>query len=704
MRTTGLVFLLLVALGLGACESGAPVQIPAAIVARVEPSRLWYRSGQEVLLTGLVTDLIGEGVRDVEVRWTAEPASAATALAPEADPRQARFMLGAPGRVVFTGCVVPDERGVGNVSGVLCDSITLRVDDGMPTLEVESPLPGAELDDAEGIRVRGSVADRGVVRVFVNGAAAEVDGLGRFESVVRPELGVNHVVVDASDGLTEPAQVRLDVLWAPAFGPALGADGRPQIELSDGLALWLGQRFFDDGSALDTGASPVVTRDLADLLELVVARLDTASLVPDPVFDNPPTFTLRVLDLTLGRPHAELDLLEDGADLFLRIGAIEARTAGGLTIEGVSLPLTGTIRGSAIAYAPLTIRKDGETSPVEVSVGELVVGVESLEGDFVSEETSAVFRLAEGLFRTTLENAVRDLVRGTVESSVPAVLGDALSAIDTALAGQRLELNAAPFPPVTIQLDGRMRALDIQFRREMLATLRTTIRTDVASVHPLSRGVARFDATEMSPGFFRDGSLALGVRLSMLNGLLHALWSSGLLDVDVGPLLPSSIRGLVSGARLEGRLPPVLRPRRATETDDLVLSLGQLELELVFMGSPARFGVSLDAGVNLEVRDNRIALEVSEVPTLRVWTLVPPADPRALSPSVVGELLLALWPDLRGSVADGLAFELPLPALGDLGGLAPDLAGLTLELETRDRVRARGDVLLLEAQLVGRTP
>ncbi len=699
-RVPGLV----VALALSACSGGEPRQIPAAIEARVDPARLWYRTGQDVRLFGYVTDQVGEVVEDVEVSWTVEPAGAATMGATEPDPRQARFTLNTPGRVVFTGCVVPDARGVATIDGELCSSIAVRVDDGMPMLEVSSPTPGAELDDPAGILVRGSIADQGVVRVYVNGAAAEVDSLGQFETVVRPQFGVNHLVVDASDGLTEVAQVELDVLWAPAFGPALGEDGRPQVTLPDGLALRLGQAFFDDGARLDPSIAPVETRDLADLLELVIARLDTTGLVPDPVVDNGPSFSLRVLDVTLGQPRAEIDLDDGAADLFIRIGGIEADTSGGLTIDGVSLPLTGTIRASAVAYARLTIRKESEESEVEVSIGDLTVGIESLEGDFVSEETAAVFRLAEGLFRTTLEDALADAVDGVVLSSVPAVLEDALSAVDTALAGQSLSLEAPPFPAVTIQLDGRMRSLTTVYRREMLATLRTTVGTDVTSIHPDSRGVARLDADEMPPEFFRDGSVAIGVRLSLLNGLLHALWSSGLLDVEVTPLLPSAISGLVSAGRLDGQLPPVLRPRRAQETDDLVLSLGQMELELMFMGNPVRFGVSVDAGVNIDVTGNRIALQIAETPTVTVWTIVPPEDPRALSVGVIAELLLSLWPDLRASVADGLAFELPLPAPGDLGGLAPDLAGLTLELETTDRVRALGDVLLMDAQLVGRVP
>lgn len=694
MRSTLSLLLLLTS-----CTGGGAT--PSAIEGRIAPARLWYHTDQEVLLTGIVTDQRGEEIEDVEVRWTVAPEGAATLGAPEADPRQARFTLVAPGAAVFTGCVVPEDEAL---EPTLCTSMGVRVDDGMPSLELESPAPGAELDDPAGIVVRGSVADADVVRVYVNGAAAEVDDMGQFEATLPARFGVNHVVVDASDGVTEVSQLEMDVLWAPAYTPATSESGLPELTLQDGLALRLGQGFFDDGTPLDPTLAPIETRDLTDLLELIVTHLDVEGLVPDPVVDNPPTFTLRVRSVTLDAPRAELDLTDDGADLFLRIGGVSAETSGALIVEGASLPLTGTIRASAAAYAHLTIRKDGEDAEVEVTLGDVIVGIESLEGDFESEETAAVFRLAEGLFRSTLEDTLAEAVRETIESSVPDVLRDALGAIDGALADQSLTLDTAPFPPVTILIDGRMASLETTYRREMLANLRTTIGTDVASVHPETRGVARLDAAAMGPGFFRDGSIALGVRLAVLNGLLHALWSSGLLEVDATPLLPGSVTSLVSEAHLTGRLAPVLRPSRGEETDDLMLSLGQLELDLTFMGEPARFGVSVDAGVNIEVADNRIALAIAETPRIRVWTLVAPSNPRLLSAETVRSLLVDLWPDLRASVADGLAFELPLPALGDLGGLTPDLAGLTLELESTDRVYPRGGVLILDARLVGRVP
>ncbi len=681
-----------------ACDGG---RAPVAIDARIDPSRLWYHTGQDVLLTGFVTDALGESIEDVEVQWTAEPASAVTGGDPLEDPRQARFTLGTTGTVVFTGCVVPADAAQ---PPTLCDSIDVRVDDGMPSLEVETPTPGAELSDPEGIVVRGSVADRSVVRVYVNGQLAEVDDMGRFETTVPALFGVNHLLVDASDGLTDASQVEMDVLWASEYTPALSSDGRPELSLPDGLALRLGQPFFDDGTPLDTTATPVVTRDLADLLELVVSHIDANSLVPDPVVDNPPTFTLRVTSVELGQPRAQLDLTDEGAELFVRLDGVTAQTSGALIVEGTSLPLTGSIRGSAVAFARLTIRKESEDAELEVTLADLAVGLESLEGSFESTETAAVFRLAEGLFRTTIEDLLVDAVRDTLETSVPQVLRDALGAVDSALAGQTITLDSAPFPPISLRIGGGIATLDSAYRRELLATLRTTIGTDVTSLHPDSRGVARVPGVAMTPEFFRDGNVSLGVRLAVLNGLLHGLWSSGLLDVDVTELLPEAVRGLVSEAHLIGRLPPVLRPARADESDDLVLSVGQLELEVVFMGAPARFAVSIDAGVTLAVEGNSIALGVAETPVIRAWTLVPASNPRTLSAETVRTLLVQLWPMLRSGVADGLALDLPLPALGDLGGLAPDLAGLTLELETADRVRERHGVVVLDARLLGTLP
>ncbi|MCA9606413.1 MAG: hypothetical protein KC619_12490 [Myxococcales bacterium] len=681
-----------------ACD--APPRVPASIIVNVSPARLWYHTGQAVQLDATVLDDVDADIADAAVEWTVEPAGAATMGSPLADPRDASYTLNREGLVTFTGCTVPMDP---EIQVPLCDSVRIRVDDGSPTLEVETPTPGQELDDAEGIVVRGSVADLSMVNVYINGTPAVVDEMGRFEGTIGAQFGVNHVVVSATDGLTDTAEVEMDVVWAPEFTPALGDDGTPFLSLDDGLSLWLGQGFFDDGVEIDTAARPATTHDLADVLALAIASLDVNSFIPDPVFDSPPSFTLRVTGASITEPHVEIDLTDDGADLFIRLGRVSAQTSGVLMVDTTSLPLTGTVSGSAVAFAHLTIRKADETSPLEVELGDLVVGLESLEGEFVSNETAAVFRLAEGLFRTTLETALVDALEGTLSESVPGILRDALGAIDTALSMRAIELMSEPFPPVRIEIDGRIRELRSTFRRDLVATLRTEVGTTTPTTHPESMGVPRLTTIRPLP-FVNEGSLQLGVRLALLNGLLHSLWASGLLDVDASTILPDSVSGLVSEARIVGRIQPLLRPPRADETDALVLSVGQLELQLTFMGEPVTFGVSLDAGVDIDLTSNQIAVNVAETPRLRIWTIVPPSNPRLLTPDTVEALLLDFWPSLRDSVVGGLAFELPIPALGDLGGIAPDLAGLTLTLDQDEALRYRRGVLVMGAQLTGTLP
>ncbi len=691
---------LLPLLALCALACDAPPRVPAGIIVNVSPARLWYHTGQTVQLDATVLDDLDEDIPDAAVEWTVEPAGMATMGGPLEDPRDASFTLDREGLVTFTGCTVPADP---EIATPYCDSVRVRVDDGAPTLEVETPTPGQELDDAAGVVVRGSVADRSMVNVYINGTPARVDEMGRFEGSVPADFGTNHLVVSATDGLTETAEVEMDVLWAPEFTPALGPDGTPFLSLEDGLSLWLGQAFFDDGVAIDTAARPATTQDLADVLSLVIASLDVNSFIPDPVFDSPPSFTLRVTDAAITEPHVEIDVTDDGADLFVRLGRVTAQTSGVLMVEGTSLPLTGQVSGSAVAFAHLTIRKADEASPLEVELGELTVGLESVQGEFVSNETAAVFRLAEGLFRSTLETALVDALEGTLAASVPDILRDALGAIDTALSMRTIELMSEPFPPVRIEIDGRIRELRSTFRRDLVATLRTDVGTTTPTTHPESMGVPRLTSLRPLP-FVNEGSMQVGIRLALLNGLLHSLWASGLLDVDATSILPGSVSGLVSEARIVGRMQPVLRPPRVDETDALVLSVGQLELQLVFMGEPVTFGVSLDAGVSIDLTSNRIAVNVAETPRLRIWTIQPPSNPRLLTPATVETLLLEFWPQLRESVVGGLAFELPIPAIGDLGGVAPELAGLTLALDQDEALRHRRGVLVMGARLTGTLP
>jgi hypothetical protein len=688
----------LVLLACGGDDAPPPIVTPdgpAALALSIDPVRAFFHTAQVVTLTATVTDGEGTALPDAAVMFSAMPDASVTAM--PAGVQSATYMIAASGSISFTACVVEAPS--------ICDTLDILVDDGSPALEVETPLPGAEIDDPAGIVVRGSVADAsGELRVFVNGSAVELDGMGVFETTIAPRLGVEHIDVVASDGLTDVSTVEMDVLWAPAFTPAVDVDGRPGFTLDDSAGLWFGQRFFDDGVALDPAATPLVTRDLADLLELVMLEADLSGIIRNPVVDEG-AFVLNLTDPAIASPSAEISIQDGGLEIFLRIGELRATTSGGLTIESETFDLAGSIRAAAVASATLTVRKDSPDAEVVVELGELTVSLESIEGAFVSDEVTALFRLATGVLRTRLEAELLESVEGLLGESVPALLREVLTGLDSALAGQTISIDSPPLPPVEVTLDGRMSRIETHYRRELLAPLRMAVSAPIEARHASSRGFARLDTSGVTPEFFRGGSVELGLSIGFLNALLHVLWNAGLLDLDLTPLLPEGVSGFVSEARLDAKLPPMTRPPRVDETHDLVLTLGQVELVAMLSSGPARFGVQIGAGIDIQLADNRLALTIAEEPVLRVWAIELAEDESIVTPEVVTALINDLWPDLRSSIGDSLSLELPIPPLDGLAGVAPDLATFQLTLgETDPRLHPRGELVILDAAITGRVP
>jgi hypothetical protein len=462
--------------------------------------------------------------------------------------------------------------------------------------------------------------------------------------------------------------------------------------------------FFDDGVPLDPSADPVVTTDLADLLELVVTRADASRLIPDPVVDSPPSFVLRMIDPTLTDVTSAVAIQDGGIELFMRVGQFQTTTAGQLQFESEMFDLAGSVDAGLVASAHLSVRKESRDAPVEVVLEDLVVAIERADGTFTDPEVTALFRLASGLLRATLEEQLRDAMHALLADSVPSLLADVLNGIDSALAARTITLDTAPLPRIELSLDGRMSRLDARYRRDLLAPLVMSASTTASSIHPESRGFARLESVPMSSEFFRDGSVALGVSAGFLNGLLHVLWDSGLVDLDLTPILPSSVGSFVTEAVLEAKLPPTVRPPRVGDDHDLLLVIGQAELVATLASGPARFGLSIEAGVDVELADNTLRLHIADEPSVRVWR-IEGEEGDIVTPEIVRAVILDLWPELRGSIGESLAISLPIPPLEVLGGVAPDLATFQLTLaETDPALHPRGELLILDAALTGRVP
>lgn len=664
--------------------------LPSRIELLVRPSRAFYRTGQTIEVEAAAFDDNDLQVFEVELDVEVEPA---TAVVQQPD---GSYLLDSEGAVTFRACAVEDRER--------CEQTTLLVDGDAPSIEISAPLPGEELSD-DVITVQGSVADtRTQAELFVNGVAVPVDDLGQFSTEITPVWGINHIQAVASDGVVDSSRAELDVMWADNFRDYLEGAADPSViaaSLPEAVTLQLGSRLFDDGRPLDTDAQQLRTEDLADIVELVIANVDLASALPDPLVDAAPTLSLRVTDVISSDATVSMGLLDGGAELFIRLDDVHASTEGGLSLEGSNVDLSGGIGLSLVALATLTMDKADPDAPIEVELTELVTAIESAEGRFDSEEANAVFRLAEGTLRSALENELEGAFRDTLAGALPDVLGGALGAIDTALRDQAITLDTGIFPTLELQIDGRVRELDTRYARWLRAGMQATVGNDQTTLHPTSRGVARHAATGGDP-LFESDPLQLAIRLELLNTLLHTLWNGGLLEIDATPLLPEDVAGTFDRAELSGELPPVLQRAGADEGHDLWLAVGQLELVLELQGVATRYGIGLGAGVSLDVTDNALNLMVDETPDIRAWVISSDAETPPLDGDVLKALIeTLLWPELTTALAGGLSIELPSLSPGNLSGIAPGLGSLTLELESRGRPEIRGQSLVVDLSLLG---
>ncbi|MBS2014538.1 MAG: Ig-like domain-containing protein [Deltaproteobacteria bacterium] len=685
MRTTKTLAassLFLFALAAG-CGGDDEASLATGVKVQLSPEQAFYPVNSQLTLTATVTDGAGTEIRGAKVAWKADPAEAATQAGDTG-----AFTLNRLGPVTFTAC------SVDNASA--CGSARIRVSPGGPALVVESPVPGAELGgDNKGTFVVVGRTTTGA-SVFVNGAPAPVAPDGAFKVEVVGNFGVNHLVVSSTNGQDPEVRRELDFAFGGSYAPAVDEKGAPAFSAADALVLDLGQRFFDDGTAVPLDApKPVTLPDMADVIARIVAGMDIMSKLPNPLIASNGV-NLTVGSAKMSDVRVETELAGDGLDLFVRVGKLALGTTGSLDLSGSAVSLNGGVEASLSAYAHATIKKANPNAPVTVTMGTFDVALETATGKFNDPQANAIFALAAGFLRTTVEGMVKTALGDALVGSVPTALESVFESLDTALANKSFDIDAAPLPKVALTIDGHLSAIDLAAMGSMRAKLALAAKTDrTAATHPKSRGVALVD-TSSAESLFASPRAQLSVKLAALNGLLHTLWNAGLLEIPKSDALPLTVTG---------QLPPIVRLPRQGETDDLVVSLGQLELLPGGVDTNGRLGVLIEAGLSIELADESLKLKLAEKPSVKVWTIKEPPGDTLFTPKVIEDLLLKeLWPKLRAGITSGLSIKLPLPPLGAVASVAPSLTGLTLKTGLNRRVAYRNGFLVLDAKLEGFLP
>jgi hypothetical protein len=675
--------------GCGGGGSSSPASPPAAVVVELEPKLDFYPVGSDVTVAATVTDETGATLSGAPVVWTVNPAQAAAPSSPAGT-----YTLNDPGQVTFQACTIDN----GSDGKPACGEAVIQVAPGPPVLALTKPQPGDEVDGAGGstFAVEGKVTSTAATRAFVNGVPVMLAQDGSFHTDVAATFGVNHLVVSVDDGENAEVRRELDVAFGASYTPAVDATGAPSLSVSDAIVLDLGQSFFDDGTTVPPNAPhPVTLPDVADIVTRVVGGLNVLQMLPSPLI-NGSGVMLTATSVTLDDVTTQVSLVDGGLDMFVNVGALSLGTTGSLSVSNTTVSLDGGVNASLAAYAHASISKASPTDPVVVTVGTFDVALETATGAFTDPQANAVFALASGFLRTTVNQLLQTALAGTLQGTVPQALQSVFQTLDSALANVSVTLDASPFPKIGLTLDGHLNALSIAPLDSMRATLSLATKTDhPTAVHPKSRGIALIDTSTVDP-LFQSPRSQLSVRLVVLNGVLHELWNSGLLEVPTSDALPLGVSGL---------LPPIVRLPREGETDDLVVSVGELELAPAGDDSNGRFGVLIEAGLNVALANDTLSLTLDATPSVTVWNIKPTPRVTIYTPQFLSnQIQTALWPKLQAGIANALKIKLPIPPLGSIANAAPSLAGLTLTTGLNRRVAYRDGYLILDAKVEATLP
>jgi hypothetical protein len=673
-------------------DSAALRRRPLYATLAVDPAKAVYSTDLRIGLTAEAFDQFGESLADPDLSFSVIPPAAALLA------EDGRWELAEEGDVSFEVCTsLVDEDGQ-----PVCARANVVVDDGPPTVEILSPTMGqAFAADAGPVVVTGTVSDGfGLPVAYLNGMPLALEPDGAFSFEMDPQLGVNHVEVAAGDGIhPSTGQADVEFLFAPFYDPLVDLS-KPSFSYEDAFRVAIGQTFFDDGQGVAALADGTIeTHDLADIVQLVVEALDLSAQIPNPVVDNN-EISLSVLSIKTGTPRVLVDVTGDGMEVYLQLPALSARTTGQLTFQGQTLDLGGTIDAVVSMLVTVEVEKSGPTSDLRVEVGQVAIAVEDASSRFASPEANAIFALAQSALRTTLEDLFLDVLRGAFVDQFPLLLVETLGALDTSMRDRVFLVDLGLGNSIDLGFDARISRVDCRHRSAIGVEMVATGFVDAEPMYPLV-GIPRWVEDTSPTPLHRTGGLQLGVRLGLINGLLHVLWQSGFLELDVASSLPIT----VERGKLSGTIQPLVLEPQGPQLGDLVLQIGGLTLDLELLGRREVYGMSMETGISLALDQQTFVVDAIGVPKIRTWVVAQGEEGRLLTPEALESLVRdQVWPEILTSLRTTLALPLPLPDLSGLVALSPELMGFGLSFEMTSGVAVRDGYVVLEGELSGVLP
>ena len=368
----------------------------------------------------------------------------------------------ADGLCVFAGCKGKQCGGDGCGGscgecgeGSLCAE-GVCIDIAGPKLAVTFPPRGATLDGDMMIPLEGEVNDElsGVQSLLVNDTVVAVGEDGSFSHMVEADYGLNLLVLEAFDGLSNETRVVQSFYYSTDYAD-FETGNMEDVNLEQALIVFLGQEFTDDGDH-----NPEEVNDLATLFEMLLEGLELDLLVggnvplADVIIPGLVDFVLNVdgfevsisgdlgikaaiVEASFSSPEVSVDTRDGGIAVSVKFSGPPEDPGIGFQVElalEFMLTLSWTLGGDELfqapAYSGTVVQLAGfmETLSVTADIDinkeageELLYNVANLEATVVGVHLEPMGDLTVALGSVALNGETLDLPDVPLDLLAPAV-------------------------------------------------------------------------------------------------------------------------------------------------------------------------------------------------------------------------------------------------------------------------------------------
>ena len=561
----------------------------------------------------------------------------------------------------------------------------ILIDSSGPELVIDEQPRGNTTRDA-GQTYSGSASDEysGLESVTVNGTEAGVAEDGTWEAYVAYQFGLNVVETVALDGDANPTTDIRSTLYGD-FTP----DGDP---INNGLMVRINEDGFD---AVEDLAS-----DFLDISTL-------ASQLPSPVYSNNSqscinwwwggstcwdwyTINFYVGNLSVGSTTLDIDPTAAGdLDTTAYINSPYLDWSASGKVVGISYSASGSINADWIRLS-MDLTPSVINSALNVAVSNSVVDTQNFSfylDSWIYDVMSFFGVNIDAIIEGLLVDALADMA----QDEVPELVNEALDGLEIgetfSMGGIDFDLDALPYS-VSVDDKGLTLGLATWFTAQQWVT-------------PYTAGLGSLTYPYTPPTFSSpNGEMELGIGEDFLNQAFYAMWSGGLLemeltDEDLGldmEDLSLFMPGLSAmTVKTSGMLPPVVVP--GTGSGLLDLQIGDMELaiydgEAIEDNLFLRVYVHLIADMDLETSTaNALVVEIGD---MDIWFDLDYPNARSRyagdTEAFLGELMPLLVPMLSDSLG-----EFPIPSLE---GLSVGNISVGLDGPEDGYVVASGDIVI----------